>query len=93
MKLLEAAEALGRVEQARRAPPAALTAGFGVGVCQAALGKRDGLVAVLPGALSFELGVWLVMHEDLRATRRVRLMFEHLAAGLRGYIESQPRSD
>jgi DNA-binding transcriptional LysR family regulator len=67
---------------------AAISAGFGVGVCQAALGKRDGLVRVLPGVLEFELGVWLVMHKDLNSSRRVRLMFDHLALRLRAYITS-----
>jgi len=68
---------------------AALRAGFGVGVCQVALGKRDGLVPLLPGFLEFTLGVWLVMHRDLKSTRRVRLMFEHLAAHLKAYIASE----
>lgn len=69
---------------------AALKAGFGVGACQNALGKRDGLVRVVPGAFDFELGVWVVMHRDLRANRRMRLMFDHLAQALTAYIESQP---
>jgi hypothetical protein len=31
------------------------------------------------------------MHEDLRASRRMRLVFDHLAAGLLSYIAtSQP---
>jgi hypothetical protein len=29
--------------------------------------------------------VWLALHEDLRASRRLRLMMDHLAAGLAGY--------
>ncbi|HYP89643.1 MAG TPA: LysR family transcriptional regulator [Polyangiaceae bacterium] len=67
---------------------AALRAGFGVGMCQAALARRDGLVAILPGALELELGVWLVMHKDSKSSRRVRLMFDHLDAALRAYIAS-----
>ena len=69
---------------------AALRAGFGVGFCQVALGRRDGLVPVLP-AVGFELGVWLVVHKDLKSSRRVRLLFDHLAAHLRAYIASEPR--
>ncbi len=65
---------------------AALRAGFGIGVCQVALGKRDGLVPVLPGALDFDLGVWIVMHEDLKSSRRVRLMFDHLVHALRAHV-------
>jgi DNA-binding transcriptional LysR family regulator len=72
---------------------AAIRAGFGVGVCQLGLAKRDGLTAVLPGAFAWELGVWLVMHKDLKASRRVRLMFEHLGAGIRRYIAGQAHRD
>lgn len=67
---------------------AALRAGFGIGVCQVALARRDGLIPVLPGALAFELGVWVVMHKGLKSSRRVRLLFEHLAAQLTAYIAS-----
>jgi DNA-binding transcriptional LysR family regulator len=67
---------------------AALRAGFGIGVCQNPLARRDGLVPVLPGALDFKLGVWLVMHRDLKSSRRVRLLFEHLATHLTAYINS-----
>jgi DNA-binding transcriptional LysR family regulator len=68
---------------------AALRSGFGIGVCQVALAKRDLLQPVLPGAFDFELGVWLVMHQDLKSSRRVRLMFEHLAPCLRAHIARQ----
>lgn len=67
---------------------AALRAGFGIGVCQYALARRDGLVPVLPGVFAFELEVWLAMHEDLRTSRRMRLMFDHLAMRLSDYIAS-----
>ena len=65
---------------------AALRAGFGIGMCQVALARRDGLVRLFPGHLEFELGVWMVMHKDLKASRRVRLMFEHLSAHLLRHI-------
>jgi DNA-binding transcriptional LysR family regulator len=72
---------------------AALRAGFGIGVCQNPLAKREGLVPVLPGAIDFKLGVWLVMHRDLKSSRRVRLLFAHLATHLTTYITSEgPRS-
>ena len=67
---------------------AALRAGFGIGVCQVALAKRDKLVSVLPGALDFQLGVWVVMHKDLKTSRRMRLMFDHLVLHLQAYIAS-----
>jgi DNA-binding transcriptional LysR family regulator len=65
---------------------AALKAGFGVGFCQVGLGKRDGLTPLLADELGFELGVWLVMHKDTKGSRRVRLLFEHLAAHLKAYL-------
>jgi DNA-binding transcriptional LysR family regulator len=68
---------------------AALRAGFGIGVCQVALARRDELLPVLPGALDFQLGVWMVMHKDLKASRRVRLMYEHLSQCLRAHIARQ----
>jgi len=71
---------------------AALRAGVGVGGCQAAIARRTPeLVAVLPNAFQYALEVWLVMHPDLKATRRVRLMFDHLAAGLREFVKSGAR--
>ena len=68
---------------------AALCAGFGIGVCQLGLARRDKLVPVLPGALDFQLETWVVMHEDLKSSRRMRLLFEHLAQHLRAYIASE----
>jgi len=65
---------------------AALRAGFGIGVCQLPLGRRDKLVPVLPGAFDFKLETWVVMHEDSKSSRRMRLMFDHLADHLRTYI-------
>ncbi len=65
---------------------AALRAGFGIGGCQDGIAARDpGLVAILPGVFRFALEMWLVMHEDLRASRRVRLLYDHLAEHLRAY--------
>jgi len=72
---------------------AAIRAGFGIGVCQVGIARREpDFVQVLPDAFGFDLEVWVAMHEDLRATRRVRLMFDHLAAELRVYIASSQRS-
>ena len=65
---------------------AALKAGFGIGVCQHQVGRRNNLVAILPGAFSFKLEVWICMHETLRGTPRIRLMFDHLAKTLGAYV-------
>ena len=66
----------------------ALRAGYGIGGCQDAFARRDpNLVRVMPGALDIALDCWLVMHEDLRDSRRVRLLFDHLAAELTAYLK------
>lgn len=72
---------------------AAIRAGFGVGVCQLAIGRRYGLTRVLPALSVHRLGVWVVMHENLRASHRLRLMFDHLAAGLVAFIREGSRED
>jgi DNA-binding transcriptional LysR family regulator len=71
---------------------AAVRAGFGIGFIQHGIARRDpDLVSVFPGAVAFALEMWLALHEDLRASRRLRLMMDHLAAGLAEYAaRSQP---
>jgi len=69
---------------------AALRAGVGIGGCQKTIARRDkALVPVLEGRVSFTLDMWLAMHEDLRGSRRVKLLFDHLAKGLAAYISAQ----
>jgi DNA-binding transcriptional LysR family regulator len=64
---------------------AAVRAGVGIGVCQLPLSQAPvPLVRVLP-QLSFHLDAWVVMHEDLRAVSRIRLVFDHLVAHLAAY--------
>ena len=66
---------------------AALRAGVGIGGCQTGIARRDpNLVPILPKAIRFELEMWLVMHEDQRMDRRVRLLYDHLADALAAYI-------
>jgi DNA-binding transcriptional LysR family regulator len=66
---------------------AALRAGVGIGGCQVNIAKRTPkLVPVLAKAVQFELEVWIAMHEGLRSTHRVRLLFDHLARGLAAYV-------
>ena len=50
------------------------------------MARRDGLVPVLANAFSFELETWIAMHENLKGSRRMRLMFDHLVAGLGEYL-------
>jgi DNA-binding transcriptional LysR family regulator len=69
---------------------AALRAGVGIGGCQENIARRTPeLTAVLPNAFHYAMEVWLVMHEDLKATRRVRLLFDHLAGGLTNYVKGR----
>ena len=61
---------------------AALRAGVGIGGCQDNIARRTPeLTPVLASEIAFTLEIWLVMHEDMKATPRVRSLFEHLAAG------------
>jgi DNA-binding transcriptional LysR family regulator len=72
---------------------AAIRAGFGIGVCQAAIGRRDPqLVRVLPTVLELKLPTWLVMHENLRTTPRCKVVFDALAKGLRGHLDKATRA-
>ena len=65
----------------------AIEAGFGVGICQVELAKQNpDLVRLLPEAFELKLGVWLAMHENLRATPRCRAVFDGLAASLAEYL-------
>jgi DNA-binding transcriptional LysR family regulator len=66
---------------------AALKAGVGIGGCQHNIARRfEELVPVLAKAIRFELEVWLAMHEDMKSTGRVRLLFDHLAGGLSAFV-------
>ena len=65
---------------------AALRAGLGIGASQIGLARRNkNLVPVLHSELILPMEVWLVMHRDLRSSRRIRLTFDHLAAKLTDY--------
>ncbi len=62
---------------------AAIRAGFGIGLCQVALARRDPLlVRVLADEVAMRLGLWIVMHEDLRTSLRCRAVFDALVEGL-----------
>ena len=58
---------------------AAIRAGVGIGVCQRQFARRYGLVPVMPELFGFTLDLWICMHETLRGSPRMRLMFDHLA--------------
>jgi molybdate transport repressor ModE-like protein len=68
---------------------AVVRAGFGIGAVQIAIAARDpDLVPVLEGQFRYELEVWVAMHEDLKTSRRMRLMFDWLVEGLGEYVRS-----
>jgi DNA-binding transcriptional LysR family regulator len=68
---------------------AAIRAGFGIGVCQSALAKRDSnLVRILPRKFSVALETWIAMHEDLRGHPRCSVTFAALAEGIASYIKN-----
>lgn len=64
---------------------AAIKAGVGIGVCQTTLAREAGLIPIMADEFSFELPIWICMHETLRGSPRMRLMFDHLAAELSAY--------
>jgi DNA-binding transcriptional LysR family regulator len=65
---------------------AMVRAGVGIGVVMVPLARRlPELVPVLPQLPLPVLPVWLTAHRALRASRRLRLVFDHLAAGLRAW--------
>jgi DNA-binding transcriptional LysR family regulator len=62
---------------------AALRAGAGIGGHHVQLARSEpDLVRVLEQAFKFRREMWLVMHRDAKATRRIRLLFDHLAGAL-----------
>jgi DNA-binding transcriptional LysR family regulator len=68
---------------------AALRAGFGIGASQLGIARREkNLVPVLHSVLVIPMDCWLVMHRDLRTSRRIRLLFDHLAIRLADYARS-----
>jgi DNA-binding transcriptional LysR family regulator len=69
---------------------AAIRAGCGIGACHVPLGRRAGLVRVLPQLFAPKVELWLAMHEDLRTTRRHRTVFTALHTGLEQYV-GRPR--
>ncbi|MGL4288059.1 MAG: LysR family transcriptional regulator [Phreatobacter sp.] len=69
---------------------AMIRAGYGIGACQVGVARRDpALVPVVPEAFQLTLDTWVAMHEDLRSSRRCRVVFDALVTGLSDYIKWQ----
>jgi len=67
---------------------ALLRAGLGIAACQFNVAHRDpDLIPIPIRQFIFEREMWVVMHPDLRRTRRIRLLFEHLVRGLTRYVK------
>jgi DNA-binding transcriptional LysR family regulator len=76
-------EALAFRSDCAMARLAALRSGMGIGLCHAALAQREPALLALPAQLfSFELGVWVVMHNDQRDQQNLRQLFDYLADAL-----------
>jgi DNA-binding transcriptional LysR family regulator len=59
-------------------------AGLGVGVMVDTVGDAEPLVRrAAPWLTPFTFDVWLVAHRELRTSRRIRIVFDHLAERLR----------
>jgi DNA-binding transcriptional LysR family regulator len=66
---------------------ALLRAGAGIGGMQIRIAARDpDLLPVMPEDISITMEMWLAMHENLRASRPVRLLFDHLAPELTEFV-------
>ncbi len=62
---------------------AALRSGFGIGICQSGIARRDpNLLPLLSKQFKVDMEIWIVMHNDLKRISRMRLMFDHLAISL-----------
>ena len=57
---------------------AAIRAGFGIGLCQAAVARRDPALVRVLEAVTLTLPLWVVMHEDLGTSARYRVVFDTL---------------
>ncbi len=71
---------------------AAVRAGLGIGAVQHAVARRAGLVPVLANAFHFELEIWIAMHENLKGSKRMRLMFDHLVDGMSAFVAEGRRA-
>jgi len=80
-------EAFGMRTDSDLAQLALIRSGAGIGVCQAAIARRDdALVRILPKQFSLLLETWITMHEDLRDSPRCRVTFDALVEGLQRHV-------
>jgi DNA-binding transcriptional LysR family regulator len=67
---------------------AAVRAGLGIGPAPIRVGERDqSLVRVFPEIAVAAFPVWIVAHDDLNRSPRMRAVFDHLVAALRTFVD------
>jgi DNA-binding transcriptional LysR family regulator len=67
---------------------ALIRSGAGIGVCQAAIARRDdSIVRLFPRHFSLQMETWITMHEDLRNSPRCRVAFDALVKGLQQHVK------
>jgi DNA-binding transcriptional LysR family regulator len=70
---------------------ALIRSGAGIGICQAAIARRDdAIVRILAKQFSLPLETWITMHEDLRNSPRCRVTFDALVEGLQQHVAQLP---
>jgi DNA-binding transcriptional LysR family regulator len=66
----------------------AIRAGAGIGFISAYIARRDpNVVQVLPALLIPPLPVWLTVHREIRASKRIRQVYDFLAQAIPAVIE------
>ena len=70
-----------------------MKAGLGIGFSQGRLvADTPGMVAILPELRGLELEVWLTAHRELFTSRRIRAIYDALAAALVAYLGDRQSS-
>jgi DNA-binding transcriptional LysR family regulator len=67
-----------------------LRKGLGIGVMQTKLAENErNLVQVLKKEFNYSLPVWVVMHEDLKASKKIRTLFNFLVEEINDYLNKK----
>jgi len=72
---------------------AAIRAGFGIGLCQVVIARRDPALVRVLDDIVFALPLWIAMHEDLKTSARYRLVFDALVEGMTAAADSAQSSE
>ena len=67
-----------------------MRAGMGIAGCLVNVARHaTEIVRVLEKPCTLHRQMWLAMHRDAKATRRIRLLFDHLAIGLTAFVRDE----